>query len=35
MEVRSESQNLNYCIFVGQEIKMTVREPRLTEERKH
>lgn len=35
MKVRSERQNLNYCIFEGQEVNMTARELRLTEERKH
>ena len=35
MNVWSERQNLNYCIFEGQEINMTARELRLTEERKH
>jgi hypothetical protein len=34
IKVRSERQNLNYCIFEGQEINMTAREHRLTEERK-
>lgn len=29
MRVMSERQNLNYCIFVGQEIKMTAFELRL------
>lgn len=35
MNVRSERQNLNYCIFEVQEINMTASELRLTEERKH
>jgi hypothetical protein len=35
MKVRSERQNLNYCIFEGQEINMTESELRLTEERKY
>ena len=35
MKVRSERQNLNYCIFEVQEINMTEGEFRLTEERKH